>query len=220
MASTTIPTKDTDFNVAQEVISTEANTNRTAWGLDTSWLDSELLPAKAVWVAAYAAYENPATRTPLLTFEKTEARKKYEKLLRVLVANLEANTKVTDDDRRAMGIPIRKTTRTPVPVPATYPDFDVDSSVIRRLTIHFRDHGSDKKAKPAGVHGAEIRWAILAAPPVEVSELVNTGFDTHTPFTLEFNESERGQTVWFCLRWENTRGEKGPWSEIVSAIIP
>jgi hypothetical protein len=31
---------------------------------------------------------------------------------------------------------------------------------------------------------------------------------------------QRGKTVYFALRWENTRGEKGPWSEIMSAIIP
>jgi hypothetical protein len=188
--------------------------------LDASWLDNELLPAKTAWDAAYAAYENPATRTPLLTFEKNEARKKYEKLLRVLVQNLEHNTKVTDDDRRAMGIVVPSGSHTPAPVATTYPDLDVDSGTIRRLTIHFFDHGSTSKAKPAGQHGAEIRWAILDTPPAEISELTNSGFDTHTPFTLEFNESQRGKAVYFCMRWENTRGDKGPWSEIVSAIIP
>jgi hypothetical protein len=30
----------------------------------------------------------------------------------------------------------------------------------------------------------------------------------------------RGKTVWFRLRWENNRGQKGPWSELYSAIIP
>jgi hypothetical protein len=59
--------------------------------------------------------------------------------------------------------------------------------------------------KPAGQHGAEIRWAMR---------------DTHMPLTFEFDESDRGKTVYFCLGWENTRGEKGPWSEIQSAIVP
>lgn len=38
--------------------------------------------------------------------------------------------------------------------------------------------------------------------------------------TLTFDENQRGKTVYFALRWENTRGEKGPWSQIVSSIIP
>ncbi|MDR2292639.1 MAG: hypothetical protein LBE11_04100 [Prevotellaceae bacterium] len=128
---------------------------------------------------------------------------------------------VTDEDRDGLGIPIYKTTRTPAPVATTYPDFDVDSSVIRRLTIHFYDSGSRKsKAKPAGQHGAEIRWAILDAPPVSIGDLIRSSFDTHTPFTFEFDENQRGLTVYFCLCWENTRGEKGPWSEIISAVVP
>jgi hypothetical protein len=43
---------------------------------------------------------------------------------------------------------------------------------------------------------------------------------TRTPFTLEFSGHERGKTVYFALRWENTRGEKGHWSPIQNAIVP
>jgi hypothetical protein len=111
--------------------------------------------------------------------------------------------------------------KTPSPVAGTYPDFDIDSGTIRRLTLHFFDQGSKKsKAKPKGQHGSEIKWAILSAPPASLTDLTNSSFDTHTPFTLEFDESQRGQTVYFCLCWENTTGQKGPWSEIQSAIIP
>jgi hypothetical protein len=35
-----------------------------------------------------------------------------------------------------------------------------------------------------------------------------------------FDESQRGEKVFFCLRWENAKGAKGPWGEIYSAIIP
>jgi hypothetical protein len=61
---------------------------------------------------------------------------------------------------------------------------------------------------------------VIDTPPTGVAALVNSSFDTRTPFTLEFDDAERGHTVYFCLRWENTRGEKGPWGEIVSAIVP
>jgi hypothetical protein len=70
------------------------------------------------------------------------------------------------------------------------------------------------------VHGVEVRWALLGIAPLSVDELIHSSFDTHSPFTLDFSENDRGKTVWFCLRWENTTGEKGPWSEMMSAIIP
>jgi hypothetical protein len=66
----------------------------------------------------------------------------------------------------------------------------------------------------------ELAWAILPAPTVDWKELIHSSFDTHTPLRLTFDGTERGKTVYFALRWENTRGEKGPWSEIMSAIIP
>jgi hypothetical protein len=171
-------------------------------------------------VTAWANYQDPALRTPLITFIKNEKRKAYEKVLRILIQMLESNPLVTDDDRRSVGIVIRDTSRTPVKPPKTYPEFMIDTSIIRCLIILFWDLGSKSKAKPRGIHGAEICWAILDRPPLSVDELVHSNFCTRSPFKLTFDESDRGKTVYFCLRWENTKGEKGPWSEIMMAIIP
>jgi hypothetical protein len=166
--------------------------------------------------------EAPETRTKAAVQEKNEARKSLETYLRQAIAEyLTRNHLLTDADRDNLGLPIHKSGRTPSPVATTYPDYDIDSSTIRRLTVHFYDQGKKtSKAKPAGQHGAEIRWAILDTPPVDVKELAQSAFDTRTPFTIEFEGHERGKTIYFCLCWENTRGEKGPWSEIQSAIIP
>ncbi|MDR1484044.1 MAG: hypothetical protein LBT09_04385 [Planctomycetaceae bacterium] len=166
--------------------------------------------------------EAESTRTKLTIEAKTEARELLESSLRAAIREyLTYNHLLTDVDRDGLGLPIHKTTHTPSPVATTYPDYEIDTSVIRRLTIHFKDQGSTKsKAKPPGQHGAEIRWAISDTPIVNVSDLKNSSFDTKTPFTLEFEGEDRGKTVYFCLCWENTRGEKGPWSEIISAIIP
>jgi len=31
--------------------------------------------------------------------------------------------------------------------------------------------------------------------------------------------ADAGKTAYYALRWENTRGETGPWSDVVSATI-
>jgi hypothetical protein len=216
----TIPTKDADFNTAQDVIATKANMNAPMWGLDPIWM-SKVMTEKAAWDAAWAAWKDPATRTPTITFVKNEKRDVYETSLRKLVKILQNDPRVTDDDLNSMGIVIPSSSKKPSKVATTYPDYDIDSSVIRQLRILFYDQGQKKsKAKPEGQHGVEIRWAILDAPPGSLKDLINSSFDTHTPFTLTFDESDRGKTVYFCLCWENTRGIKGPWSEIQKAIIP
>jgi hypothetical protein len=216
----TLSYPDALFNVEQETISTAAITNQGNWGLDTHWLNNEFIPRKTRWVNAYAAYLPRETRTPLLTFEKNASKKEYESHLLKLIKILQASTLVTDDDRKAIGIYIAPPHRTPHPPPTTLVEFEFDTSVIRRLTLHFHDAGSASRAKPRGALGADIRWAIRDTPPIEVEELWNSGFATRTPFMLEFKDSERGKTVYFCLRWENTTGQKGPWNEIKSAIIP
>lgn len=216
----TIPKKDADFNVAQNNISNTASDNRSNWNLDSEWLDNELFPAREAWMNAWADCQVSATRTPLITFTKNEARKKYEKLLRQLVKILQANPKVTEDELKKMGIAIPSQGKTPAPVPVTYPVFTVDSSVIRRLSVYFRDNAGTSSAKPRGVHGAEIKWGIADTPPADPANLPNSSFDTRTPFTLEFAEADRGKSVYFCLRWENTTGAKGPWGEIGMAVIP
>ncbi|MDR3132631.1 MAG: hypothetical protein LBU42_01235, partial [Prevotellaceae bacterium] len=111
---------------------------------------------------------------------------------------------------------------TPSPVPGTRPAASVNTSQFRRISIEFyEDDGTHKKAKPPGVHGAEVRWAVFDnLREVHINDLTNSSFDTHTPLTLEFADEDRGKVLYFALRWENTRGEKGPFGAIMNAIIP
>ena len=215
----TIPRKDADFNVWQEILSTAVEENSTRWGLDAGWLTNSFRPACSEWNLAWAKYENPATRTTVITGAKNEKRANYEKYINVLVGNLKVNTLVTDNERRELGIAIRDTKPTPAPEPTSYPVMSIDTSIIRQLTISFRDSVTNLLAKPKGVHGAEIKWAIADETPL-VENLTNSDFDTRTPHTLKFADSQRAKTVWICSRWENTRGEKGPWGVMISAIVP
>jgi hypothetical protein len=66
----------------------------------------------------------------------------------------------------------------------------------------------------------EIAWALSDTPVTRWNELTHSNVDTNSPFTLVFENDQCGKTIYFAIRWENTRGEKGPWSEITSAIIP
>ncbi|MDR0751261.1 MAG: hypothetical protein LBF12_01545, partial [Christensenellaceae bacterium] len=68
--------------------------------------------------------------------------------------------------------------------------------------------------------GAVIAYAVLDAPPADVSALIRSVLATRTPHILEFTEEERGKTVYVAICWQNEKGERGPWSEIESAIVP
>jgi hypothetical protein len=135
-------------------------------------------------------------------------------------SSIRYNKQMKDEDKLVYGIRPVDRTITPAGSPESYPEAEPDTSVIRQVTINFWDSVTKKRGKPYGVHGAEIRWAILDHAPASVDEIVNSGFDTASPFTLKFDENQRGQKVYFCLRWETNTDLKGPFGEIGSAIIP
>lgn len=56
-------------------------------------------------------------------------------------------------------------------------------------------------------------------PPVDVSEMRYVGTNGRAGFVAEYNGEDGGKIAHYMLRWVNRRGQKGPWSETVSATI-
>ncbi|MDR1984058.1 MAG: hypothetical protein LBQ28_04450 [Prevotellaceae bacterium] len=220
MSTDFIPKADNQFLVWLKTLIAYLQTKFAEWGVpQTDVRDLETLASE--FEDALGIAENPSTRTVVTIQAKNDARHAAESKTRVVLkAYVTYNPAVSNADRDAMGLPIHKTTRTPAPVPTDVPEAEIVLPSPAVVEIHFRSAESSHKAKPDGVHGAEFAWAILDTPPVDWKQLIHSAFDTHTPLRLTFEGSERGKTLYYALRWENTRGEKGPWSEIFSAIIP
>ena len=172
------------------------------------------------FLAANAIADNPsATNVERLARQHRadEARAVTREFVNL---NLRYNRSMTDEDREDMGLTIPDHNPTPVPVPTTYPKIKVDTSIIMRLTLHIQDNEAQNHAKPNGVHGCEIRWAILDTPPTGTEDLLHSAFSTKPAYTFEFDDPQRGKRFYFRCRWENTKGEKGPWCEFGNSIIP
>jgi hypothetical protein len=77
----------------------------------------------------------------------------------------------------------------------------------------------NSKAKPDGVMGCEI-WVKVGDPaPTDPEQLQFLGTDTRTPYVAEYSGEDAGKVAHYMLRWVNTKGEQGPWSQTVSATI-
>lgn len=191
-------------------------------GTSAAWVQNNFNPTCDAYGEAFLAWQNPAERTPLKTTALKTAKDTFTPVYRQLYTGfLKNNPNVRDEDLVAMGLPARPDKKpTPAPAPTTTPEAEVELPSRGVVTVHFRDKGATKKAKPTGVHGAEIAWAVLDTPPVDWSELNNSAFDTQTPYQFTFDGSQRGKKLYFALRWENTRGVKGNWSEIYETVIP
>jgi hypothetical protein len=219
MAGDFIPHQDGAFLEWTKTLLAYVSPKLTAFNIPAETL-TPIQGQMTAYETAFEAAQNP-NRGKVDVLNKNEAKEALTASLRGFIKGyLTYNPAVSDADKENMGLPLHDGTRTPVPVPATIPELELDSSVIRQITVHFRDAGSDKRGKPAHVHGVELRWGLLNTPPVSVEDLKNSAFDTASPYTFTFAEPERGKALYICPRWENNKGDKGPWGEIVKAIIP
>ncbi|MDR2418870.1 MAG: hypothetical protein LBD79_07425 [Treponema sp.] len=215
-----IPHREQDFTDVclkwKAGLSDEANVLAFAWKEDDL---SVVLTAITDFLTARTAYEeNDSSKNRL---KKDEAMYAARGAMRDFAnTSLRFNKRMRSEDKLFYGLRSSGKTRAVDVEPTTYPEAEADTSVIRQITIHFWDSATKKRGKPRGIHGAEIRWALLDHAPVSEKELIQSDFDTATPFTLKFDESDRGKRLYFCLRWESNTNLKGPYGEIYSAIIP
>jgi hypothetical protein len=170
----------------------------------------------AAWNTAYPLSQNPNTRTVTTTATKDAARDDAKETLRIVFADIPESA-LTDADRTTLNLPERSTSRTPAPVPSTKPIGQVDTSKRLEHTIRFTDEDGSA-AKPEGVRGCQI-WMKIGSPATDPSELSYVATDTRSPYVYHFEGKDAGKAVYYWLRWENTRGETGPWSDSVMATI-
>lgn len=217
-----IPGPDDEFDTYfRDQFGPYVATNFAALGL-TAGDNTALQTEVDAWGYAWPAFTNAEAAFTAATADKDTRRAAAQVVMRRLAMKVQNNPAVTDMQKAGMGITIRKTTRTPVPVPTTVPTLSrVDTSTRAILRLFFADSTTpDSKAKPAGVQGVEIREQIGGTAPVDPSTMAFLAMETRAPYRADFEAMDIGKTVYFALRWVNTRGQPGPWSQIFNAVIP
>jgi hypothetical protein len=188
---------------------------------DGKWFQEVLLKSHGVFSGAFNAWRDKSKRTLVISEKLKTAREEFEPLFRQLAGMLKRSPLVSDADLVSMGLPTRhEGGKKPAPVATEAPWYHAISRRPRSVDVEYGNQETGKHGKPDGQHGAECRWMIIDTPRVvHLRELTNSNFDTRTPLVLEFEDEQRGWTVYYAMRWENTRGEKGPFGLIESVIV-
>jgi hypothetical protein len=193
-----------------------------AQGFDPDLL-MPLMKALETWNAQYPTHVAAQQRAEGARQAKDAARAALEKEVRPVTNFVQGYPKTTNADRAEMGITVRDTSPTPAPAPSSRPLAIVD--VGGRLTHQLRlvdESTPTRRARPAGVLGAEV-WVKLvdadSPAPTDPAALTFLTMTTRPSFRADFKPGEGGKTAVSMARWINTRGEKGPWSEITTATV-
>jgi hypothetical protein len=178
----------------------------------------ELETAYQDWHGEYILTLMP--HTPAAITAKNDARRRAEAVIRPFVRRFLHFEPVTNADRTNMAVPQHDLVRTDHKVVEEEVEYVLIIRGIRVVHVDFWILGSGSKAKPEGYDGAVIVWDVLGEPPADPFALNRHTMASHTPFTIEFPEEERGKTAYFALAWQNERGILGRWSDIKSTVIP
>ena len=214
-----IPDADPEFKDWVKIYAEYINVNFAALGLTVAQ-NTALQAFFADWEAAYDAHLEGQATASSLTQHKNTARKNLEENVKELTNTLQSRSAVTNEQKAALQITIRKTTKTSPPVPTTRPVGIVDNSKRLEHKIKFFDEATPNSIKkPDGVRACEIWHKVDGPPPVDEKEVTYVAFDTRTPYIVHYDGTDAGKMAHYMLRWINTRNEHGPWSETISATI-
>ncbi|MDR0370381.1 MAG: hypothetical protein LBH80_00785 [Prevotellaceae bacterium] len=215
-----IPDITAKFNEWQDVLVSDIKTKAAGLGIPPDVLTT-LLTLQKHWNEAYAAAENPATRTKGAVKEKNDARKAYVMELRkVIKMYITYNSTINDREREDMGLPVHKKKCTPTPAITSRPKIGVHFPQIQQHRLMVRDSVLNSRGRPFHVAGFEV-WRKVGEPsPATETDWQLVVQAPRSPFLLTYGEAESGLRVYYRVRWVSKRGLPGPWSAIVSAIIP
>jgi hypothetical protein len=194
--------------------------NQTAWGLPETEVTA-LAGAGTAYLQLDAFVESAEATSASRVARKTAFQDLCRKIRRFVNKFINTNDAVDDAARRLLGLNIRDNTRTPKPAPSTPPVFQIIQIAARILgVIYYVTEGAKKGSRPPEANGARVYYGVFDTPPASPEELPNSVFATRCPHRLTFSEGDRGKRVYIALRWENAKGQTGPWSELQSEIIP
>ena len=233
-----IPTSDAALDVWAANFSTLITTSPASYGIAST----DAVNIAALVAAYHAQYllagmsgsipktpVNPATRTPVTIAAKDSTKGAMLPILREYAVLINANQAVTNDQRRSLGLTIKKTTPTPIPDPVSSPIVSMIAAVQGAVQFGLRDSLTPTvRAKPFGAIAAQVfvnMGTVSTGNPSgdpasspSLSDYVDIA--TKTPFSVPFAGEDAGRKANIWTRWITRTGLVGPWSDPVAFVIP
>jgi hypothetical protein len=216
-----IPRPDADFDIWQSQFMTGLTPARiTAWKI-TPADQAALVLLQTGWTNAWTIAKDKGSHTSAQTIAKDEARIAYEQALRTFVSQwLRSNTLVTDDQRRDLGITVPDSERTPVGIKANSPLMAFDPAVHTVQTLRLGNPDDPHtQAMPTGQKVLLERFVGNSGLDPATISFGNAQVVTRFLHRIQYTEADVGKTAYLRACYINSRGEEGPFSPVLSAVI-
>jgi hypothetical protein len=213
-----IPTTDRKFRDFSDNFFNVCAANAAAFNLSEPVM-TRLDDLTSDFAQKLSAATNPQTRGVRTVFEKDECKKVLVAEIRKIARQVNGLMDVSNDQRQALGLNVRDTTPTRVPVPSVAPYVRITDAKSGQIHFELRQDG-DLRAKPDGVADALVFTFVGENPPADPRQWVYCMTTGKTNCTTAFPEGSGGKKVWVAAFWTNSKGQNGPSSVPVSVDLP
>jgi hypothetical protein len=182
-----------------------------------------------------------STRNPVITEQCREAFEALETIMRDWHRRYFLIPPLSLANFVQLLLPIPDDTRTPIPAPVDQPGIEINKWAphtlgFRRFTA--TDLGGSKSDYGVRVYYALTEGGVLApsevimarrfAPnffiltslPQSPEDLTSSFFTRREYDLIEFPPEASGKTCYIAARFENGKGQSGPWGTMINAIVP
>jgi hypothetical protein len=225
------PAYETFFLNIRDYVLSKINAQPPEWTFIPSDEYGSLFSAYNIWHTAYIPTTTP--HTPGATAMRDEAWKETKAILSRFIRLWLRGfpNQVTKEDLLNMGIPLLDTERTPVPPPEIQVEADIVFPGIHMVELRkIRPVSGLDQPDPRSDYGVRIYYGLTgeaddAFPfrldgPVKTAKVLPYSIFTRRKKERFDFDGESGSKVYFCLRYENSKGQSGPFGPVLSAVIP
>ena len=216
-----IPTSPTArFDYQRNAVET-CTANAGPWKISADRL-TKIAPLRADYETKFAVTNNPSTQSPSATAARDAAWALYEvALIDMYDHDILNNENIPADGKDALHIHYTSTGGgSSSPAPTTTPMVTLTAEEISVLHVVYADSANPSShSKPANVAFCELVYN-LDTPTTSPDDCKYRANITRSHEAIIFTPAQRGKTVNAFSRWVNRNGKTGPWSGMVTAIVP
>ena len=129
---------------------------------------------------------------------------------------------LTNADLIGLGLKPKDTTPTSVTVPKVRASGKITLKGPGSLELHIAPETEITEDKRA-YYGCKVAYAVMDAnepAPQSERELTESMFTRRKKEAFIFQPQDSTKKVYFSIRYENSKGQPGPWCPVFSAVIP
>jgi hypothetical protein len=196
-------------------------------------VDTELEAKIAEAGAILARVKGDERGSEVLTAECNRIFGELEALMRLRKNTYFRSPPLLDEDYVLLLLKIPNRSPTPIPAPITHARIIISSRGVRQHTLRLGPDPSEVAPDPRSFERYDVAMGIylngqpslgdereMTAIPALVKDLPSVWATTRSINHITLPEGSSGMTAYYSVRHVNAKGEPGPWSDIVSRVIP